>query len=118
MGTNNEVKIRCLVLELEIKIKGNTDKIKTNRLAVKLPINENIWIKNSFDDRVIDGINHGNPVNNFALKYSNRVKKTIIKIIEEWFFFESNLAKAHAIPQKIDNKKGNITIANGISTLW
>ena len=83
MGKNNELKIIYLLLEKEIKIKGNIDRLKTNRLAVKLPINENIWIKDSFDERVIEGINHGNPVNNFALRYSNKVKKIIVKKIEE-----------------------------------
>ena len=83
MGINNALKIIYLLLKLEIRIKGKTETIKTNRLAVKLPKNENIWIKISFDDNVIEGINHGKPVNNFALKNSNKVKKTIVKNIEE-----------------------------------
>ena len=69
----------CLLLKLEIKTKGKIEKLKTNKLAVKLPTSANIWIKYSFDDKIIEGINHGKPVNNFALKYSNKVKKTIIK---------------------------------------
>ena len=66
----------------------------------------------------MEGINHGNPVNNFALRYSNKVRKTIVKIIEEWFFFVNKLAKTQARPQKIDNRHGNIIMANGINTLW
>ena len=107
-----------LLLKLEIKTKGKIEKLKTNKLAVKLPTNANIWIKYSFDDKIIEGINHGKPVNNFALKYSNKVKKTIIKNKEDWFFLVSNLAKTHARPQKIASTLGKITIANGISTLW
>ena len=107
-----------LFLELEIKIKGNTDRLKTSRLDVKLPINENIWIVISFGERIIEGINHGNPVNNFALKYSNSVKKIIVKIIEEWFFLVNNLEKTQAKPQNAANMDGKIMTANGINTLW
>ena len=105
-------------LKFEIKIKGKNEKQNTNKLAAKLPINENIWIKYSLDDNIMEGISHGNPVNSFALKYSNKVKKTIVKNAEDWFFFVSNLAKTHAIPQKIANTLGKITTAKGISTLW
>ena len=108
----------CLLLKLEIKTKGKIEKLKINKLAVKLPTIENIWIKYSFDDKIIEGINQGKPVNNFALKYSNKVKKTIIKNKEDWFFFVSNLAKTHARPQKIASTLGKIIMANGISTLW
>lgn len=101
-----------------MRIKGKTDKVKTNKLAVKLPTNENIWIKNSFGDNIIEGINHGNPVNNLALKYSNKVKQIIVKNIEVWFFFVNIFAKTQAIPQKIANIDGKIMIANGISALW
>ena len=118
MGINNVLKIIYLLLELKIKIKGNTDKLKTNRFAVKLPINENIWIKKSFGDRTIEGINHGNPVNNFALKYSNKDKKIIVKKIEEWCFFVSNLEIKQAKPQKIANIEGKIITAIGINILW
>ena len=105
-------------LKFEIKIKGKNEKQKTNKLAAKLPINENIWIKYSFDDNIIEGINHGNPVNSFALKYSNKAKKTIVKNAEDWFFFVNNLANTQAKPQKIDKRHGSITIANGINILW
>ena len=97
---------------------GKIEKLKTTKFAVKLPINENIWIKYSFDDKIILGINHGNPVNDFALIYSNNVKKTIVKNIEEWVFFVNNLANKQARPQKIANIDGKITIATGISILW
>ena len=105
-------------LKSKIRIKGKIEKHRINKLAAKVPINENIWIKYSFDDNIIEGINHGKPVNNFALKYSNKVKKTIVKNIEEWFFFVSNLARTQARPQKIANKHGSIMIANGINNLW
>ena len=97
---------------------GKIERLKTNKFAVKLPINENIWIKYSFADNIILGINHGNPVNDFALIYSNNVRKTIVKIIDEWFFLVKNLANKQAKPQKIANIDGKITIANGMSTLW
>ena len=99
-------------------MKGKTDRLRTNRFAAKLPINENIWIKKSFVDRVMEGINHGNPVNNFALKNSNKLKKIIVKKIDEWFFFEINLDKTQAKPQKTANIDGKIIIAIGINTLW
>ena len=117
MGIDIQLKIIYFFLKFKIKIKGKTEKHKTNKLAAKLPINENIWIKYSFDDNIIEGINHGNPVNTFALKYSNKVKKTIVKSIGEWFFLVSNLANIQAKPQKIANIEGKITTANGISTL-
>ena len=104
--------------KLKTKIKGKTERHKTNKLAAKLPINENIWIKYSFDDNIIEGINHGKPVNNFDLKYSNKHKKTIVKNIEDWFFFVSNLEQTQANPQKDANIDGNIIIANGINDLW
>ena len=77
---------KCLPLKLENKIKGKIVIVKTTEFVEKLPINENICIKYKLDDSIIEGINHGKPVNIVALIYSNKDKKTIIYIIENFFF--------------------------------
>ena len=96
-------------------MKGKTLVVNVTKLAAKLPMNENIWIKYSFDEKTIDGINQGKPVNIFALKYSNNERKIIIYIIENVLFLQSNLAQTQAKPQKNAKRLGKIAIASIIA---
>ena len=103
-----------LPFKFDNKINGTILDVKTTKLVEKLPINENIWIKYSFDENIIEGINHGKPVNKIALKYSKKDNQTIMYIIENFLYLSKSLAKTHAVPQKIANKDGKRTIAIGI----
>tara|TARA_B100000927_G_C16104129_1_gene324391 strand:+ start:179 stop:376 length:198 start_codon:yes stop_codon:yes gene_type:complete len=62
----------------------------------------------------MEGINHGNPVNSCALKYSNNDKKIIIYRIENFVFLLINLAQTQAQPQNNAKKLGKSIIAIGI----
>ena len=66
----------------------------------------------------MEGINHGKPVNNCALKYSNNDKKTIIYRIENFVFWLINFAQTQALPQNTANKLGRSIIAIGIKKTW
>ena len=114
IGMNNKVDRMYLPFKLDNKIRGTTLNVKTTKLVEKLPINENIWIKYSFDENIIEGINHGKPVNKIDLKYSKKDRQTIMNIIENFLSLTSSLARTHATPQKTANKHGKRTIAIGI----
>ena len=62
----------------------------------------------------MEGINHGKPVNNCALKYSNNDKKTITYKIENFVYLLTSLAQIKAHPQNTANKLGRSIIATGI----
>ena len=114
MGISNTVDRVYLPFKFDNKINGTILNVKTTKLVEKLPINENIWIKYSFDENIIEGINHGKPVNKIALKYSKKDKQTIMDMTENFLSLQKSLAKTHATPQKTANKLGNKTIAIGI----
>ena len=101
IGISNIVETMYLLLKLDNKINGKTLNVKTTKLVEKLPIKENICIKYSFDENIIEGINHGNPVNKLALKYSKKDKQIIIDINEKFLSLSMSLARTHATPQKM-----------------
>ena len=65
----------------------------------------------------MEGINHGKPVNNCALKYSNNDKETITYRIENFVYLLNSLAQMQAHPQNTANKLGRIIIAKGIKKI-
>ena len=65
----------------------------------------------------MEGINHGNPVNSCALKYSNNDKKTMIYRIEKFVLLLISLAQIQAHPQNAANKLGSNIIAIGIKKI-
>ena len=110
--------IKYLLSQLEYTITGVKLTIKTIKFPVKLPTNEKIWIVYSFEDNIIDGINHGKPVKIFALIYSAIDSVIIVIKIECPILFPIYLENQKAKAQNNAIKHGSIITASGIKKTW